>query len=84
MPAIIAKLIPIAVVALIGYWFIKEMEAADQRRDELKNHWFWRFLWPLVNWWLEVKRTRSYTLWLFRAAIFVGVLYLIVRWMSSR
>ncbi|OGC45126.1 hypothetical protein A2V49_04720 [candidate division WWE3 bacterium RBG_19FT_COMBO_34_6] len=84
MPALIAKLIPIAIFALVVYWLLKEMEAADRRRDELKDNKFWKFFWPAVNIWLKIKRSHSILLWLIRAVVFMAVVYIIVSMISSR
>jgi hypothetical protein len=83
MPAFIARLLPVIILAIIGFWINSELDEADKRRDELKDHFLWKRLWFFVDWWLKFKRTRNMALLLVRIGFILAIGYAIVVYFSS-
>ncbi|RJR27457.1 hypothetical protein C4561_02060 [candidate division WWE3 bacterium] len=87
MPALVAKLIPIALFFLLGYWLVKELESLDRRREEIKDHPVWSKLWPLMGWlvdfWMKIKRNRTFVLWVLRGLLFIAAVIWLIRWMAG-
>ncbi|MBN1149337.1 MAG: hypothetical protein JXA78_18895 [Anaerolineales bacterium] len=82
MPGLIARLLPLVVLALLAWWALKKMEELDIEQGPVRDNWFLNKLWILRQY-LNVQRLRRIFSIVLQLAGVILIFLLLVAYCSS-